>query len=199
MLIIMVTLPFGIQSARLLLSHVGSTEEVAQYNLASQLFSPVLAVMAAASAALWPVYARQRARGHIVQPHVIRIAFLTSAIALLTGVAMAALSPWLARVISIDQIVFPALLPAAFCAFVAIQSLQASLGSFLTDARGLWAQAACSMILLPANVGLSLWLITPFGAAGPVLASAMCIGLIQVVPSLVLVSLRKRAIRARLI
>lgn len=198
MLIIMVTLPFGIQSARLLLSHLGSTAEVAQYNLASQLFSPVLAVMAAASAALWPIYARQRTQGVKVQPRVVRVALVISVLALTIGIVMASLSPWLASVISSDQIKFPLILPIAFCAFVAIQSLQASLGNFLTDARGLWAQAICSIVLLPVNLGLSIWLITPLGAAGPVIASTICVGLIQAVPSLILVTLRKREFRAGL-
>jgi O-antigen/teichoic acid export membrane protein len=194
MLIIMVALPLAVQSARIVLSHVGTTQQLAEYNLGSQLFSPVMSIVGVVSASLWPIYARQRLAANQAEapPRVISTAFLITAVALSVSVAVAVVSPWLAQLIANGKIVLPILLPISFCIFVAVQALQSSLGIFLTDPRGLRAQAICAVLLLPSNVGLSIWFADSIGAAGPLLASAVCIGVIQAVPCLIMILWRRR-------
>ncbi|BDZ51945.1 hypothetical protein GCM10025867_41860 [Frondihabitans sucicola] len=60
--------PIAFQTDRILLSHVGTSHDLAQYNLASQLFGLVLQTIAAAGVALWPIYAGHRAAGRIESP-----------------------------------------------------------------------------------------------------------------------------------
>jgi hypothetical protein len=50
---------------------------------------------------------------------------------------------------------------------------------YLTDAAGLRFQALMVVLMLPVNLGLSLWLVTRVGAAGPVIGSIVGVGLFQ--------------------
>ena len=45
MTVIMIALPVGIQTDRIILSHVTTSAELAQYNLASQMYTPIFALV----------------------------------------------------------------------------------------------------------------------------------------------------------
>jgi O-antigen/teichoic acid export membrane protein len=62
MTVIMIALPVGIQTDRIILSHVTTSAELAQYNLASQMYTPIFALVSAAGFTLWPRFAASRAK-----------------------------------------------------------------------------------------------------------------------------------------
>ena len=85
MLVQMIALPIAMQTHRLLLSHLTDGDELAQYNLSAQLFGMVLQAIAAGGVALWPIYARARARRQIQSPFKPMLFFLGAGL-LMAGV-----------------------------------------------------------------------------------------------------------------
>jgi O-antigen/teichoic acid export membrane protein len=197
MLVQMIALPVAMQTDRLLLSHVSGHVQLAQYNLASQLFGIVLQTIAAAGIALWPVYASARSNGRVESPSRPTLWFLGGG--LLLGTALALVSPWLVQFVSGGRIHLDFWLLAAFVVFVGLQAAKYPIGMYMTDKSGLVFQVVPILIMVPLNLGLSWALITPLGAAGPVVGSAVSVALCQVIPNLWYVSrdLGRRRAEAR--
>lgn len=182
MLVQMTALPVAMQTHRLLLSHLTTGDELAQYNLASQLFGILLQTIAAAGLALWPFYARARSRDRIESPVKPTLAFLVGGLGLAAGLAVVA--PWLADFISDGQIVLDRWLVLAFVVFVALQATKYPLGMYMTDAAGLRFQVLPILILVPITLAISWVLIPEVGAGGPILASVVGVLLCQVLPNI---------------
>ncbi len=193
MLVQMIALPIAMQTDRLLLSHLTSGDELAQYNLTSQLFGMVLQAIMAGGMALWPVYARARARSEIRSPFKPALWFLGGGL-LLAG-ALALLAPLIAEFVSGGQIVLDFWLIAGFVVFVGMQAMKYPLGMYMTDKRGLRFQVAPILLMVPVNLGISWWLIGVVGPGGPIIGSAISVLLCQVIPNVVYVSrdLKRRA------
>lgn len=197
MLVQMIALPIAMQTHRLLLSHLTDGDELAQYNLSAQLFGMVLQAIAAGGVALWPIYARARARRQIRSPFKPMLFFLGAGL-LMAGV-LALISGWIAAFVSDGKIVLPFWLVVGFVAFVAVQAAKYPLGMYMTDERGLRFQVWPILLMVPLNLGLSWWLIGELGPAGPVIGSTVAVLLCQVLPSSLYVrrDLKRRAARAR--
>lgn len=192
MLVQMLALPIAMQSARILISHLAGAHELAEYNLASQLFSIALQTISAAGIALWPIYARARAAKRVESPFAPMLWFLLGGL-ILAG-AMALLSPWLADLASGGALTLAPGLVAAFVVFVALQAAKYPIGMYMTDARGLRFQVLPTIAMIPIAIGLSWWLIPLWGAAGSVMAVSAAVFVCQVVPNLIYVrfDLRRR-------
>ncbi|MCU1478494.1 MAG: polysaccharide biosynthesis protein [Subtercola sp.] len=181
MLVQMVALPLAMQTGRLMLSHFGTVDQLAQYNLSSQLFGIVLQTIAAAGLSLWPVYAAARSANRIESPARPVLWFMAGG--LVMGGALALISPWLAAFVSGGKIQLDGWLLASFVLFVALQAAKYPLGMYMTDKRGLTFQIAPILVMVPLNLGLTWLLIPVVGAAGPVIASAVSVALCQVGPN----------------
>lgn len=181
-LVQLIALPIAMQTDRIVLSHVSSTDSVAQYNLASQMFSPVGTVAATASIALWPIFARTRSKGIPDTESPIRLAVGFGAVAAVICALIGLASPWLAARASGSQIHLSATLIAAFAAFMVCQCVKSPLGMYMTDPQGLRYQARMIVLfLVPVNLGLSIYLAKLLGAPGPVIGSTIAVLLWQVV------------------
>lgn len=192
-LVQMIALPIAMQTDRLLLSHLGSAGDLAQYNLSSQVYGMVLQAIAAGGIALWPIYARARAQNVVSSPVKPMLVFLLSGLAL--ALMLALCSGWIARFISDGAITLDFWLVAGFVVFVTLQATKYPLGMYMTDKRGLTFQVPPILVMVPLNLALSWWLIGVVGAGGPILGSAISVLVCQVVPNYVYVrrDLRKRA------
>ncbi len=192
MLVQMVALPIAMQTDRLLLSHLTTGTELAQYNLASQLFGLALQTIAAAGIALWPIYARARAEERVESPTKPTLWFFAGGLAV--GLVLALLAPWLTRFIAGDALRLDPWLIGGFVVFVALQAAKYPVGMYMTDKRGLTFQVWPILASIPLNLGLSWWLIGVVGAGGPIIGSAISVALCQVAPNLWFVSrdLRRR-------
>jgi hypothetical protein len=71
---------------------------------------------------------------------------------------------------------------------VALQAAKYPIGMYMTDKAGLTFQVVPSLAMIPLNLGVSWALIAPFGAAGPIIGSAVTVLLLQMVPNLWYVS-----------
>lgn len=189
-------LPIAIQSDRVLLSHHSGSEQLAQYNLAAQLFGIVLQTINAAGVALWPIYTRARAQGRVESPYKAVVYFLIGGLAV--GGALVAVSPWLVRFVSGGRIVLPTALLIGFLGYIAIQAAKYPLTMYMTDKRGMTFQVVPILIGVPLNLALSWFLITPFGAAGPIIGSLIMVALCQLLPNLWFVERDLRRRRAEL-
>lgn len=192
-LVQMIALPIAMQSDRLLLSHVASSDALAQYNLSSQLYGMVLQAIAAAGLALWPIYARARARGSIESPLKPMLVFTAAGLGL--ALVLALFSGWIADFISDGAIRLDFWLVGGFVAFVTLQATKYPLGMYMTDKKGLTFQVPPILVMVPLNLGLSWWLIGVVGAGGPIIGSAISVLLCQVVPNYLYVrrDLKRRA------
>jgi len=181
MLIQMIALPMAMQTDRLLLSHLGTAAELAEYNFGAQIFGLINQVVATAGVALWPIYARARATGTVDSPMRATGAFTAAATAL--GLLLWLFLPMLTSIVTQGQIEAPWTLALAFVVFVTFQATKYPLGMYMTDARGLRFQVAPILVMVPVNLGLSALLIPPLGSAGPVVGSAVAVLVCQVVPN----------------
>jgi O-antigen/teichoic acid export membrane protein len=180
MLVQMVALPIAMQTDRLILSHVSDVSNLNEYNLAAQIFTPVWAVVSSAGVALWPIFARQRAKGSHSGPsaHTLSLAFGGGAA--LTCLGLALISPWLADKASGGEIRLSGAIIVSFAVLMVLQALKYPLGMYMTDVRGMRYQALMIVLLLPINLGLSWYLAIRWGAVGPVIGSAIGVFLCQV-------------------
>lgn len=173
LMVLMVAIPIAMQTDRVVLSHVSDLENLAEYNLASQIFTPVWSVINAAGAALWPIFARARATDRAPSVGPGRLALGFGAGSALVCLVLALAAPWLSARASGGVIHLGVPLLASFSALMFVQGLNYPLGIYLTDARGLRFQAYMALLLLPLNLGLSWYLAGVWGAVGPVIGSAV--------------------------
>lgn len=182
MLAQMLVLPIAMQSDRLLLSHLTSGGELAQYNLGSQLFNIVVQTIAASGVALWPIFARARSRSEIVSP--VRPTVLFGLIGLAAGLCIAVVSPWLVGFVTDGGLALDPWLIGGFVFFVTMEAAKYPAGMYLTDAKGLKFQVPPILVLVPLNIALSWWLTLQIGAGGPIIGSAIAVAVCQVIPNL---------------
>ncbi len=173
-------LPIAFQTDRILLSHLGASDALAQYNLASTLFNLLTQTVVAAGVAMWPVFARARSAGQITSPF--RPAGIFASAGTAMALAMGLLAPWAAGILSDGAIHLPLLLIVSFAASVIVEAAKYPLGMYMTDPRGLRFQVVPVLVLVPVNFALSWALIAPFGPAGPVLGSVISVVVCQFIP-----------------
>lgn len=181
MLAQMVALPIAMQTDRLLLSHLGNTSDLAEYNLAAQLFGMIVQIVSAAGIALWPLFARARSAEEVRSPVSLTYGFLLGG--LLAACVLALVSPWVVPILSYGKIQLSPWLLLGFIVFVTAQATKYPLGMYMTDAAGLRFQVLPIFVLVPLNLMISWALIAPVGAAGPIIGSAISVILCQVLPN----------------
>ena len=180
MLLQSLVLPLAMHTDRLLLSHFTQGSEVAQYSLAAQLYGIVNQTIMATGVALWPVYARARKLGEINSPA--RATWLFALTGLGAALALTGLLGWLWPFISHGRFEPTVWLLAGFVFFLTMEATKYPAGMYMTDERGLKFQIIPVLALVPLNIGLSIALIGPLGAAGPIWGSAIAVLVCQVIP-----------------
>lgn len=191
MLLQMISLPIAMQTGRILLSHQGSAVDLAQYNLAAQLFGVVLAGVSTAGLALWPHFARARSQSVKASPFRASLVFTAAGIVL--ALLLAVLLPLLVPLVTDGEFGLGLPLVAAFVVFTIVQAAKYPVGMYMTDGAGLRAQVLPIVLMVPLNLGLAWWSIPYLGAAGPVWATALSVLVCQVIPNALWVRRRLRA------
>lgn len=171
MLVLMIASPLAMQTDRIVLSHVSTVAQLAEYSLAAQMFIPLWHLSNAAGMALWPVFAKERAGGQHRSPTAYALSF--GGIAATGAICVSVASPLLSRVASGGQIAISWQVLLAFAALQVFQAAKYPFGVYLTDSRGLRFQVWMVLAMLPVNLGLSILLGRAFGAVGPVVGSAV--------------------------
>lgn len=182
MLAQMLALPVALQTDRLLLSHLSGVSDLAQYNLAAQLFGLILQTIGAAGIALWPIFARARSSSVVHSPLPLAAAFLIGGLGL--AAVLALVLPVVTPIVSDGRISLDPALVIGFVVFVGAQAAKYPLGMYMTDVPGLRFQVLPIVLMVPLNLAISWLLIGPLGAAGPIIGSAVAVTACQVGPNL---------------
>jgi hypothetical protein len=111
------------------------------------------------------------------------LAFGFFGVGLALAVVLAALLPWITPIVSDGEISLDPWLIGGFIAFVGVQAAKYPLGMYMTDIRGLRFQVIPIVVMVPINLGISWYLVGVLGAAGPIIGSAIAVGLCQVFPN----------------
>ncbi|NEK84258.1 hypothetical protein GCU60_00510 [Blastococcus saxobsidens] len=171
----------ALQSDRIILDITNNQYEMARYALAALLYTPALSVLSAAGLALWPQLVRLRAASEPGQQ--------TFSILARTPVGLSivlALGAWAAAFpvnsILSPEVEFSGNLTAVFGLLLVIQGFTMPFSMLLTRPKELRFQAVCVLAMGIANVPMSVALSVAIGAPGPVLASATCVFLFQLIP-----------------
>ncbi|WP_128773688.1 oligosaccharide flippase family protein [Actinomyces oricola] len=173
-------IPIAFQTDRLLLSHLGRSEALAQYNLANTLFNLLTQTIVVTGVSMWPLFAKARADGRIESPFKPAVFFAAGGLVL--ALVLGALAPWAARLLSDGLIALPLILIGAYVLSVVVEAAKQPLGMYMTDPRGLQFQMVPVLVLVPMNLAVSWVLIEPFGAAGPILGSVISVVVCQLMP-----------------
>lgn len=184
MLVIMVTLPAGLQSGRITISHLGSESDLARYSLAFQLYGAGYAAVAAGGAALWPIFVKRR-NGVRATLKLWRNSLLLGALVGLIGLAVLTITaPPISVLISGGSIRVSHELGLLFGALFLAQAVHLPSGMMLTVPSELKWQAWCSTVTGGAAIVAAVLLVPVLGASGAVLAAASAVIMFQVIPDL---------------
>lgn len=184
MMIIMVCQPLVLQSDRLVLGWFALPQNVAEYSLLSQLYVPLLSVLSAGAASLWPRFAAARAGSGsdwtLFRSSVIRF----SLVGVVFGFGLVVVGPSVLKVVAQGAIDVSEPTTLTFGLLLVVQSATMPAAMFLTSEAGLKLQAVAMLVMLAVKLPLSA-LLAPYGAFGPVAASAMAILLCQFLPLMI--------------
>lgn len=183
MLIIMVSQPIVLQSDRLFIGWFSSPSSVAEYSLQSQLYVPLLSIVSAGAASLWPRFVAARSGlgqdWALFRSSVLRF----SVIGLVFGIALVSIGPFILAFVSRGAVDISIPIAGAFALLLLVQAATMTPAMFLTSENGLRFQAKALIAMLIIKLPLSAFL-AHYGAIGPVLASILAIFLCQFVPSM---------------
>lgn len=198
MLLIIVSVALAYQSDRLVIAAVtgGQSDDLATYSAAVQIYGPVFAALLAGMQALWPTFVKSRTEGgpsltvtEAFRPSLTLWAVLAALLVL--GGSPAVL------LISDGQInATPLLLTMA--ALLLAHAFFLPFGMNMIEGPALRFQAVCHGVMLPVNLGLSLVLVHPWGAAGPVLGSLVAITVCMTIPAALYSRRRTSAVPGRM-
>lgn len=197
MLIVTLSTPIALQSDRIVLSHVSTSQAVANYSIAFQIFSPALALVAASAQPLWPIYTRARSEGR-PGPGIGRVLALFSGAGLLLGVALAAVAGPAATLIAGKHVHVSAGLAIIGALAVLTAALSYPVAMSLMYPQGIRFVLWSTVLALPVNIGLSVVLGARYGAPGPLLASVLAGIFVQALPGLIYSRDRQGAGRHRM-
>jgi O-antigen/teichoic acid export membrane protein len=190
MLITSLVTPIALQSDRVVLSHVSTEQAIANYSVLLQVIAPALALIAAASQPLWPIYAKARRDGER-GPSLARVLLTFCLGAGVVGAGLALIANPLGHLIGGDKVDMGIALPVAGALFVVVSAAAYPLAMYLMDPRGVRFVAGCSAVALPANVILSVILAQRMGAPGPLLASCLVGIVVQTGPAVIYIRFRR--------
>lgn len=186
MFVVTVSLALGLNSGRLVVSHLGTDVELANYSLAAQLFGSGWAAVAVGGTALWPIFVKRRSGTHATLA-LWRKSILMSALIGVGGLVVLSLAaPWAARLISGGSIAVDYRLAISFGLLFFVQCLHLPSGMMLTMPDELRFQAFCSVATGLASILSAVLLVPIIGASGAVLATTCSVLLFQVIPELAL-------------
>lgn len=181
MLAQIVTYPIAVGSQRYVLAFFGSSQDVAEYGIAGQVFFGFNSLVLAGGLTLWPYFTRQRDRGELTRgPFLISLLF-GAAIASAT-LAVWAVGGWLFSFITQGEVDIRSTTIFAFGAMVMCTALVYPLGMFIMDTPGIRFQVIPTLSMAALGVSLSFLLTPVLGVSGPLVGVALAIVTCQLIP-----------------
>jgi O-antigen/teichoic acid export membrane protein len=183
-LLITLATPLALQSDRIVLSHVSTTQAVADYSVAMQVFAPALALIAASAQPLWPIYTAARADGKR-GPKLGRTLVMFCGAAAVLGTLLALIANPIAAIVGGSQLHLGVILPVVGALGVMTAAASYPVAMNLMDPIGIRLITVLTVTALPLNIGLSVIFGARWGAPGPLFASVLVGIFVQTIPAIV--------------
>jgi O-antigen/teichoic acid export membrane protein len=195
MFVVSVGLPMGLQSQRLVLSHVSSPGELSRYALIAQIYGVTWMVFSTAGVALWPVFVKRRTDMGTSSRLWLKSVLVFGALSALAGVGLVVLGPWATSVLSGGRLIASRELAIAIALLLFVQCVHLPGGVMLTMPREMRWQSFCLVAMGVLAVVLAVFWGQRWGGAGVVAAAVVATVAAQNVPDFVWIPrlLRRRA------
>jgi O-antigen/teichoic acid export membrane protein len=185
MFVVSIGLPMGLQSQRLILSHVSTSAELSRYALIAQVYGVTWMVFSTAGVALWPVFVKRRSdRGTSIRLW-LRSMVAFGVLSALAGVGLVVLGPWATSVLSGGQLVATRALAISIALLLVVQCIHLPGGVMLTMPREMRWQSQCLLAMGLSTVVLGVWWGERWGGTGVVAAAVVATVAAQIVPDFV--------------
>jgi O-antigen/teichoic acid export membrane protein len=168
--VLQIAVAVSYQTDTLVIAQVLGPTAVQQYAVPMRLFLIPSTLMGLLLAPLWPAYSEALARGDQawVMKTLRRTIILATGTGTLAATALVLSAPWLIRVWVGHAVAPTALLLVALGAWLVAMSLTGPISVFLNGASVLGPQAVGSVVMMLANLGLSIYLAGAVGVSGVV-------------------------------
>ena len=177
--------PVGLQTGRILLAHLSTPMQLSQYALMAQIYGLCWSALSIAGVAYWPVFVKRRTATEESVRMWWRLTATFVGIAAIAMLAIVALAPLAATVLSGGRIDVSAWLALAFGVLLVGQTAHLPSSVLLTRPNEARWQALWALAMAAVSIGVGVVAAARFGAVGVVYASALAILAAQVVPDLV--------------
>ncbi|MDN4641971.1 hypothetical protein QCD70_17120 [Agreia sp. PsM10] len=194
MFIVMIGLPIGLETGRVVLSHTSTADGLSRFALSAQLYALAWSVVTTAGGALWTVFAKQRKEAAENLRLWKQMVGVFGGLGLIGGVVLITLGPWLGEIISGGRLEIEPAQIALFAALLIVQCVHLPAGVLLTVPSELRWQAACVFVMATVSVAISVTFAPAYGGVAVTAGAVIGILLAQIVPDLVMV---RRFLEAR--
>lgn len=182
MIFLMLTGATYLHSGRLVVAHLGDTEDLATFAASWIVFQPLWSVIQTAARSLWPHFTRARQSSGLL-PNGFGTAFaMTSTLGLVLGIALITLGPALANFATSGKAEMDMWLFIGLAGVLLLQGMQAPAGMYLTDPRGLWWQVFCSIFSAVTALAFSIGAFDLLGPTSVGLGLSLGLLAFQVIP-----------------
>ena len=185
MFVASVGLPLGLQSHRLILSHVSTAAELSRYALIAQVYAVTWMVFSTAAMALWPVFVKRRPDLRASMQLWLRSAAAFGAVSVVAGVGIVVLGPWATSILSGGQLVATRQLAIVIALLLVVQCVHLPAGVMLTMPHEARWQSYCIAAMGVTTIALGLLWGPQWGGTGVVAAAVVATLAAQVVPDFV--------------
>jgi O-antigen/teichoic acid export membrane protein len=175
----------GLQAGRVLLAHLSTPIELSRYALMAQIYGLCWTALSIAAVAYWPIFVKRRTATEESVRMWWRLTAALTGIAMIGMLAIVALSPFAATVLSGGRIDVSAWLALGFGVLLVVQTAHLPSTVLLTKPHEARWQAWWALAMAAVSIGLGAVAAVQFGAVGVVYASALGVLAAQVVPDLV--------------
>lgn len=179
-LIVNIGMALVYQSGRIWLSHVSTSDQLAQYSLVAPLFASCVSVINQVAQTLWPSYRQQLDTGTATVGGLLKDATILTVISLGGVVALLVGVPVVVLLGTGGATQVDLMITIGFGLLLVAQTAQLPATMVMTDRRGFSIQRNIVILLTVVNLGLTSQLAPAFGALGVLLASAASILLLQI-------------------
>lgn len=177
--------PVGLQTGRILLAHLSTPIELAQYALMAQLYGVCWSALSTAGYAFWPIFVKRRGAAETTVKMWWQLTGIFAGIATIATLGFTLLGPFAAHLLSGGRIEISVWLALAFGVLLIGQTAHLPASVLLTNPREARWQAWWTVTMAVLSVGLAAIAAARFGAVGVVLGAAIAILVAQVLPDLV--------------
>lgn len=179
-----VSLPIAFQAGRLVLAHEAGADAVAAYTAAFALYNPLNSLLITAGQSLWPRFSETaHSRRSDLPRAVARAVRWMSLSALIAGVLLTVMGPYVALRIVDSAVTIPPYLFAAFALLLVANSINMPMGMALMNQANVKFLALCSGSMAAVSLVLCYFLAPVLAATGVVAATLLAQTIFVTAPS----------------